>query len=74
MERYRAILLYVKDTGAQISEEEIKNWARVMLAANKELAGEIVFVDTVPINGSGKMLRRLLQETEPRSRDGSKFK
>lgn len=63
----------VKNTNAQISEE-IKSWVRARLTAYKELAGGVVFVDAVPTNASGQILRRLLKEIEPKSRDGSKFK
>lgn len=63
----------VKLTDGHITEAEIKAWVKTRLTAYKELAGGVVFVDAIPRNASGKILRRLLKEMEPKGRDGSKL-
>jgi acyl-CoA synthetase (AMP-forming)/AMP-acid ligase II len=63
----------VKLPGKEVSEEEVKSWVRERLASYKALAGGVIFVDTIPRNATGKILRRLLKEIGPKSRDGSKL-
>jgi acyl-CoA synthetase (AMP-forming)/AMP-acid ligase II len=63
----------VKLCGKEVSEEEVKKWVRERLASYKALAGGVIFVDTIPRNASGKILRRLLKEMRPKSRDRNKL-
>jgi acyl-CoA synthetase (AMP-forming)/AMP-acid ligase II len=63
----------VRDTGGEVTGEEIKRWARERLTAYKQLAGGVLFVDAIPRNASGKILRRLLKEIDQNGRAGSKL-
>jgi acyl-coenzyme A synthetase/AMP-(fatty) acid ligase len=46
----------------KISEKEIKNFVKSKVAAYKQLRGGVIFVDAVPKNASGKILRKQLRE------------
>lgn len=72
MERCRGLSL-VKDVGGQVTDQEVKKWVRARLSACKELAGGVVFVDAIPRHASGKILRRLLKEIEPKGREWSRL-
>lgn len=50
----------VKKNGSDISEEEIKNWTKEKLASYK-YPRSIEFLNQLPINASGKILKKLLK-------------
>ena len=52
----------VANDGAKISEDEVKRYVSERLAPYKQLRGGVVFVDEIPKNAIGKMLRRELRE------------
>ncbi|EMC98908.1 hypothetical protein BAUCODRAFT_84795 [Baudoinia panamericana UAMH 10762] len=52
----------VRRSGDRPSEQEVHNYMRGLLASYKMLEGGIVFVDMVPKNASGKILKRVLRE------------
>jgi len=45
-----------------LNEKEVKAWCRERLARYKELTGGVRFVDAIPKNPSGKILKRVLRE------------
>jgi acyl-CoA synthetase (AMP-forming)/AMP-acid ligase II len=52
----------VRKKGVQIEERDVLEWMREKLAKYKMLDGGIVWVDSVPKNASGKILKRELRE------------
>ncbi|KAK2582203.1 hypothetical protein KPH14_004556 [Odynerus spinipes] len=56
----RAYVLLKKDKSA--SEEEIKNYLKGKVSEYKELNGGVVFVDEIPKNATGKILRVQMKE------------
>lgn len=54
----------VRKPGHYLSEHEIKEHVRNQLAGHKQLRGGVRFVDQIPRNLSGKILRRKLAEAE----------
>lgn len=50
----------------QISEDEVKRYVAERLAPYKQLRGGVAFVDEIPKNAIGKMLRRELRERAKR--------
>jgi acyl-CoA synthetase (AMP-forming)/AMP-acid ligase II len=60
-QRLRAFV--VKEDGANVSEEELKSHVKANLARYK-VPREIVFVDELPRNATGKVLKRELAEYE----------
>ena len=63
----------VRLAGKEITEEDIKTWVRTRLISYKQLAGGVKFVEAIPRNASGKILRRVLKDMSPRTRDGSRL-
>jgi acyl-CoA synthetase (AMP-forming)/AMP-acid ligase II len=61
-QRLRAFV--VKENGTDISEEELKDHVKANLARYK-VPREIVFVDELPRNATGKVLKRELVEYQP---------
>jgi fatty-acyl-CoA synthase len=55
--------------GAQLSEDEIKKYVRENLARYKS-PREVVFIDELPRNPTGKVLKRDLAEGDGKSEDG----
>jgi 4-coumarate--CoA ligase len=53
---------YVVADSKQISEDEIKDFIAKNLASYKQLRGGVVFVDELPKNAIGKILRRELRD------------
>lgn len=51
-----------KPGGSPVTEEEINGHVGAHLAAHKQLRGGVEFIDQVPRNMSGKILRRKLAE------------
>ena len=43
-----------------LDADAVNSWMKERLAAHKQLAGGVVFVDTIPKSASGKILRREL--------------
>lgn len=53
----------VRRPGAdKVTEEEVKKWCGERLAKYKELSGGVRFMDAIPKNPSGKILKRVLRE------------
>jgi acyl-CoA synthetase (AMP-forming)/AMP-acid ligase II len=48
--------------GDALDESEVKKWCGSRLAKYKELTGGVVFVESIPKNASGKILKRNLRE------------
>lgn len=48
--------------GKALQEEDVKKWCGERLAKFKELTGGVRFVDAIPKNASGKILKRVLRE------------
>ncbi|KAH6697601.1 AMP-binding enzyme [Plectosphaerella plurivora] len=56
----RAYIVRAENTNA--TAEEIAKWLEGRVARHKRLAGGVAFVDVVPKNPSGKILRKILRE------------
>lgn len=52
----------VKRKGVELSEGDVKGWVKERLAGYKQLEGGVKFVDEIPKNASGKILKRILRE------------
>ena len=61
-QRLRAFV--VKAEGADASEDDLKDYVKANLARYK-VPREIVFVDELPRNATGKVLKRELAERQP---------
>jgi acyl-CoA synthetase (AMP-forming)/AMP-acid ligase II len=61
-QRLRAFV--VKEDGADLSEEDLKSHVKSNLARYK-VPREVIFVDELPRNATGKVLKRELAEREP---------
>ena len=48
--------------GKKISEKEIKDFVKSKVAGYKQLRGGVIFVEAIPKNASGKILRRQLRD------------
>ncbi|KAI9731739.1 MAG: hypothetical protein M1834_004528 [Cirrosporium novae-zelandiae] len=48
--------------GAKLTEEEVINYTRSRLASFKRLTGGVRFMEAIPKNASGKILKRILRE------------
>lgn len=48
--------------GKRLSEDEVKNYISERLAKYKGLSGGVHFVDAIPKNASGKILKKVLKE------------
>ncbi|OBT73527.1 hypothetical protein VF21_07252 [Pseudogymnoascus sp. 05NY08] len=53
--------------GNKLSEEEIKSFVKSKVASYKQLRGGVVFVDAIPKNASGKILRRELRDASKKT-------
>ncbi|OBT58401.1 hypothetical protein VE04_00778 [Pseudogymnoascus sp. 24MN13] len=53
--------------GKKISEEEIKSFVKSKVASYKQLRGGVAFVDAIPKNASGKILRRELRDVSKKT-------
>lgn len=56
----------------EVSEAEVKDWGAKHLAKYKSLAGGVVFVDAIPKNAGGKILKRILREQAKREVNGTR--
>lgn len=52
--------------GDELDEQKVKAWCGERLAKFKELSGGVKFVEAIPKNASGKILKRLLREEAER--------
>ncbi|KAF7268251.1 hypothetical protein GWI33_018613 [Rhynchophorus ferrugineus] len=52
----------VKRPGMDVTEEEVKKLIADTLSYQKHLRGGVIFIDEIPKNPSGKILRRVLKE------------
>jgi len=59
--------------GERASEEELKKYCGERLAKYKELTGGVVFLDEIPKNPSGKILKRILREWVVKEEGGAKL-
>jgi acyl-CoA synthetase (AMP-forming)/AMP-acid ligase II len=60
--------------GRCLGEDDVKKWCGQRLAKFKELTGGVVFVDAIPKNASGKILKRILREEAKKELDSDKGK
>lgn len=56
----------VRRNGAKVTEHEIQKYIADQLIYYKRLEGGVVFVDAIPKNASGKILKRMLREQAER--------
>lgn len=56
---------------ADITETEVKDWCAQRLAKYKSLTGGVIFVDAIPKNAGGKILKRILREQAQQEMNGS---
>lgn len=59
-ERPRAYI--VRNAGSKVTSEDINKYMSKVVSSYKQLSGGIVWVDEIPKNPSGKILRKLLRE------------
>lgn len=52
----------VRRPGSNVTEQEIKDYVASKVAKYKKLEGGVIFLDAIPKNASGKILRRQLKE------------
>ncbi|KAH8657430.1 4-coumarate-CoA ligase-like protein [Tricladium varicosporioides] len=69
VERPRAYVVRREGVGEELGEEEVKRWCGEKLARYKELTGGVRFVESIPKNASGKILKRVLREEANRERE-----
>jgi acyl-CoA synthetase (AMP-forming)/AMP-acid ligase II len=48
--------------GEKLTADEVKQWCGTKLAKYKELTGGVVFLDAIPKNASGKILKTILRD------------
>ena len=63
----------VRKPGEKLNEEEVKTYMGSRLARYKALTGGVKFVDAIPKNASGKILKRVLREESARELRGAKL-
>jgi 4-coumarate--CoA ligase len=51
-----------RSDSSKLTEEAVKNYVAEKLSKYKRLEGGVVFVDAIPKNASGKILKRVLRE------------
>ncbi|KAF3918842.1 S-dihydroxybenzoyltransferase [Dactylellina cionopaga] len=59
-ERPRAYL--VKNPGSEVTTDDVLKYMSKVVAKYKQITGGVVWVDTIPKNPSGKILRKILRE------------
>ncbi len=60
----RLVAFVVKAEGKDVSEEDLKGYVRQNLARSK-VPRKVVFLDELPRNATGKVLKRELDERQP---------
>lgn len=58
----RAYLVRREGDSNKPSEQEVNEWMKERLASYKQLLGGIVFIQEIPKNASGKILKRMLRD------------
>lgn len=61
-------------SASAVTETEVTNWCTQRLAKYKALTGGVVFVDALPRNASGKLLKRILREQAERKTNDVRMK
>ena len=59
-------------SSVNVSAEDVIGWVERRVSRNKRLEGGVRFVDTIPKNPSGKILRKLLREKAAAERQGGR--
>lgn len=72
IERPRAFI--VPKAGEKVSGDQLRQHASERLAKYKDLSGGVTFVDIIPRNASGKVLRRMLADHTEKGKDGQTSK
>ncbi|CAF3468646.1 hypothetical protein SNK03_006282 [Fusarium graminearum] len=62
----------VKAPGSQLTEKQVVDWMESRVARYKRLKGGATFVDMIPKNPSGKILRRALRDKAKAEMDANK--
>lgn len=60
--------------GAALTEDIVKNYVGERLAKYKRLDGGVIFLDAIPKNPSGKILKRVLREMAKKELSGGNAK
>ena len=50
-----------------VRELELSNMIKANFAVHKWLTGGVCFIETIPRTGSGKVMRRMLSDLEPKT-------
>jgi len=58
----KAFAFVVKQPGANLKEKEVMDFVASRLSTVKHLHGGVRFIDEIPKNMTGKILRRVLRE------------
>ena len=58
----RAYVVRRDPQSTEPSEDEVHKYVKERLASFKRLEGGVIFVETIPKNASGKILKRILRE------------
>ncbi|KAF2636241.1 4-coumarate-CoA ligase-like protein [Massarina eburnea CBS 473.64] len=62
----RAYIVRKKSSDGRLGEKEVREWMKERLAGYKQLVGGVRFVETIPKNASGKILKKELREIAKR--------
>lgn len=52
----------VKKPGARVTEKDVSDFVAGKVSSQKKLRGGVVFIESIPKNASGKILRRELRQ------------
>ncbi|PSN69630.1 4-coumarate-CoA ligase-like protein [Corynespora cassiicola Philippines] len=63
-ERPRAYVVRKREEGVRVGEEDVQRWVGERLAGYKQLTGGVRFVEAIPKNASGKILKKELRALE----------
>ncbi|KAL4925699.1 acyl--CoA ligase [Aspergillus undulatus] len=66
----RAYVVRRPEAGVRLGEEEVREFLEARLARFKALTGGVRFVEAIPKNASGKILKRVLREEAEKERRG----
>jgi len=58
----RAYIVRRPESGEELTVAGVNEYMRERLASYKQLEGGVVFVEAIPKNASGKILKRMLRE------------
>lgn len=62
----------VGEESEALGEKEVKEWCGERLARYKALTGGVKFVDAIPKNASGKILKRVLRDEAEKEMEATK--